>query len=76
MLCTTRFNTQKFYVLSTHCISVLGWISKQTVITSLQRISRLDFTTDIQFVYCVVQLNVSIQFMLIFIFKEFKDSPC
>jgi hypothetical protein len=56
--CTTRFNIQKFYVLSTHCMSVLGWISEQTAIMSPQRIGRLDFTTDIQFVCCVVHLNV------------------
>ena len=40
-VCTTRCNTQQFYVLPTQCIYVFWWIWEQTAITSLYSINWL-----------------------------------
>jgi hypothetical protein len=69
-LCTTRFNTHKFYVLPTQCVYVFFvWISEQTAIVSLYSINWVVFTTETESVYCAVR-TVSLNMIQVnFVFK-------
>ena len=53
-VCTSIFNTHKFYVLPTQCMCFV-WIWEQTAIISLYSINWLVCITETQSVYCAVR---------------------
>ena len=54
-VCTTRFNVNKFHLISTECIYVFLLISEQTAIIALYSLNWLIFITQTAGVYCAVR---------------------
>jgi hypothetical protein len=57
-LCTTRFNSKKFYVQPKQCTYIFGaWFLEQSVIIFMYISSLLVLITDLEYVYWVVQTD-------------------
>jgi hypothetical protein len=64
-MCTTRFNIQKFYILSTDFIYVFCAHLRTNTIISLYSINWLVFIIETEIVYCVVRTRATHSFQTV-----------